>query len=48
MTLRAATPVTFPTSAFLPLAVSLFGPSSGYLIYGPEELWRLSAIGDSP
>jgi hypothetical protein len=41
MTLLAATTVTFPSSAFVPLAVGFFGLGTGYLIYGPEELFGL-------
>ena len=37
----AATTVTFPASAFVPLAVGFFGLGTGYLIYGPEELLGL-------
>jgi len=37
----AATTVTFPASAFVPLAVGFFGLGTGYLIYGPEELFGL-------
>jgi hypothetical protein len=33
--------VTFPESAFVPLAVGFFGLATGYLIYGPEELLQL-------
>jgi hypothetical protein len=39
----AATTVTFPTSAFVPIAVGFFGLGTGYLIYGPEELFNLPA-----
>src|SRR5947208_16601014 len=39
----AATTVTFPASAFVPLAVGFFGLGTGYLIYGPEELFKLPA-----
>ena len=38
MTTLAATTVTFPAAAFVPLAVGFFGLGTGYLIYGPEEL----------
>ena len=31
--------VSFPESAFIPLAVGFFGLATGYLIYGPEELF---------
>lgn len=41
MTTLAATTVTFPASAFVPLAVGFFGLGTGYLIYGPEELFGL-------
>src|SRR5215469_12484658 len=30
--------VTFPPSAFPPLALGFFGLGTGYLIYGPQEL----------
>lgn len=30
---------TFPTTAFPPLAVGFFGLATGYLIYGPQELF---------
>jgi hypothetical protein len=33
--------VSFPTSAFVSLAVGFFGLGTGYLIYGPQELFRL-------
>jgi hypothetical protein len=33
--------VRFPASAFVPLAVGFFGLATGYLIYGPEELFKL-------
>jgi hypothetical protein len=39
MTTLAATTFTFPASAFVPLAVGFFGLGTGYLIYGPEELF---------
>ena len=41
MTMLAATTFTFPVSAFAPLAVGFFGLGTGYLIYGPEELFGL-------
>ena len=41
--LTLATEVTFPVSAFVPLAVGFFGLGTGYLIYGPEELFKLPA-----
>ena len=31
--------VTFPQSAFPPLALGFFGLGTGYLIYGPQELF---------
>lgn len=34
-----ATTVAFPVSAFPPLAVGFFGLGTGYLIYGPQELF---------
>jgi hypothetical protein len=33
--------VSFPESSFIPLAVGFFGLATGYLIYGPEELFKL-------
>ena len=33
--------VSFPASAFVPLAVGFFGLGTGYLIYGPQELLKL-------
>jgi hypothetical protein len=41
MSSLAATTVTFPTSAFVPLAVGFFGLGVGYLIYGAQELFGL-------
>jgi hypothetical protein len=38
-----ATTFTFPVSEFVPLAVGFFGLGTGYLIYGPEELFKLPA-----
>jgi hypothetical protein len=38
MSLIALTTVSFPTTAFPPLAVGFFGLGTGYLIYGPQEL----------
>lgn len=32
--------VTFSPSAYIPLAVGFFGLATGYLIYGPEELFK--------
>jgi hypothetical protein len=37
----AATTVTFPPSTFVPIAIGFFGLGTGYLIYGPEELFKL-------
>ena len=39
--LLAATQVQFSVSEFIPLAVGFFGLGTGYLIYGPEELFQL-------
>jgi len=39
MNTLAQTVFTFPPSAFVPLAVGFFGLGTGYLIYGPEELF---------
>lgn len=39
--LLAATEVEFSVSQFVPLALGFFGLGTGYLIYGPEELFRL-------
>ena len=36
-----ATTVSFPQSAFVPLAVGFFGLGVGYLIYGAQELFGL-------
>jgi hypothetical protein len=33
--------VSFPASVFVPLAVGFFGLGTGYLIYGPQELFKL-------
>jgi hypothetical protein len=41
MNILAQTTVTFPTSAFTPLAVGFFGLGTGYLIYGAQELFAL-------
>ena len=41
MSILAATTVTFPTSAFVPIAVGFFGLGTGYLIYGAQELFAL-------
>ena len=37
--LLAATTFSFPESAFPPLALGFFGLGTGYLIYGPQELF---------
>jgi hypothetical protein len=37
--LAATTTVVFSTSAFPPIAVGFFGLATGYLIYGPQELF---------
>jgi hypothetical protein len=39
----ATTVVSFPISAFPPLALGFFGLGTGYLIYGPEELFDFPA-----
>lgn len=39
--LLAATQIQFAPSEFVPLAVGFFGLGTGYLIYGPEELFKL-------
>ncbi|HEY5295175.1 MAG TPA: hypothetical protein VIJ70_06840, partial [Gaiellaceae bacterium] len=39
--LLAANDVQFSVSAFAPLAVGFFGLGTGYLIYGPQELFGL-------
>ena len=38
-----ASVVSFPTSAFPPLALGFFGLATGYLIYGPQELFKFPA-----
>jgi hypothetical protein len=43
MSILAATTVTFPTTAFVPIAVGFFGLGTGYLIYGAQELFALPA-----
>lgn len=35
--------VSFPTSAFPPIALGFFGLATGYLIYGPQELFHSPA-----
>ena len=30
----------FAASAFVPVALGFFGPGTGYLIWGPQELWN--------
>lgn len=44
MSLLAST-VSFPVSAFPPLAVGFFGLGTGYLIYGPQELFGFPVRG---
>jgi hypothetical protein len=39
----ATTTVTFPTSAFAPVAVGFFGLGTGYLVYGSQELLAMPA-----
>jgi hypothetical protein len=39
--LFAATQVEFTVSEFVPIALGFFGLGTGYLIYGPEELFKL-------
>jgi hypothetical protein len=39
-TVFAATTVNFVESPFAPIAVGFFGLGTGYLIYGPQELFR--------
>ena len=39
--LLAATQIQCSPSEFVPLAVGFFGLGTGYLIYGPEELFKL-------
>jgi hypothetical protein len=41
MSIIAATTVQFPASDLVPLAVGFFGLGTGYLIYGPQELFGL-------
>jgi hypothetical protein len=36
----SSTVFSFPTSAFVPIAVGFFGLGTGYLIYGPQELFK--------
>ena len=38
MSLIALTTISFPTTAFPPLAVGFFGLGTGYVIWGPQEL----------
>ncbi|MCU1429965.1 MAG: hypothetical protein JWL83_3965 [Actinomycetia bacterium] len=37
----ALTQVEFTVSGFVPLALGFFGLGTGYLVYGPEELFKL-------
>jgi hypothetical protein len=39
--LAQAQEFSFPVSAFVPLAVGFFGLGTGYLIYGPQELFKI-------
>jgi hypothetical protein len=41
------TVVSFPPSAYVPIAVGFFGLGCGYLIYGPQELFKFPARGKS-
>ncbi len=43
----AATTISFPSSTtkFAPLAVGFFGLGTGYLIYGPQELFAVPKRG---
>lgn len=41
MSVLAATTVSLPQTAFVPLAVGFFGLGTGYLIYGAQELFGL-------
>jgi hypothetical protein len=43
----AQTVVSLPTSAFPPLAVGFMGLGTGYLIYGPQELFHWPKRSDS-
>ena len=43
MSTLAVTTVQFPASDLVPLAVGFFGLGTGYLIYGPQELFGLKA-----
>jgi hypothetical protein len=42
--LAQAQQISFPPSAFVPLAVGFFGLGTGYLIYGPQELLKLPVV----
>ncbi len=42
MSILADTTITFAESSFVPLALGFFGLSTGYLIYGPQELFGIS------
>lgn len=41
MTLLAVTTIAFPATTLVPLAIGFFGLGTGYLIYGPQELFAL-------
>jgi hypothetical protein len=41
MSILAVTTVQFPASTLPPLALGFFGLGTGYLIYGPQELFKL-------
>jgi hypothetical protein len=43
MSILAVTTVQFPVSDLVPLAIGFFGLGTGYLIYGPQELFSLPA-----
>lgn len=43
VTAIATTIVSFPISAYPPLALAFFGLDTGYLIYGPQELFGFPA-----
>lgn len=42
MSILADTTITFAESSLVPLALGFFGLSTGYLIYGPQELFGMS------
>jgi hypothetical protein len=43
MSILAVTTVQFPVSDLVPLALGFFGLGTGYLIYGPQELFGMKA-----